>query len=59
MNELVKDIADFFPHANVRPFQDQFIKTIFKAIEEGCSAAIERSNGLGKTVAALSARAQQ
>ncbi|MGD0977779.1 MAG: DEAD/DEAH box helicase [Candidatus Bathyarchaeia archaeon] len=55
MNELVKDVADFFPYAEVRPFQDQFIKTIFSAVEEGCSVAIEGSNGLGKTIAALSA----
>jgi DNA excision repair protein ERCC-2 len=55
MNELVKDIADFFPYMDVRPFQDQFIETIFNAVEEGRSVAIEGSNGLGKTIAALSA----
>lgn len=55
MNELVRHVADFFPYAEVRPFQDQFIKTIFSAVEEGCSVAIEGSNGLGKTIAALSA----
>jgi hypothetical protein len=32
MNELVKDVADFFPYAEVRPFQDHFIKTIFSAV---------------------------
>jgi DNA excision repair protein ERCC-2 len=55
MNELVKDVADFFPYAEARPFQDQFIKTIFNAVEEGCSIAIQGSNDLGKTIATLSA----
>lgn len=55
MTELARDVADFFPYAEVRPFQDQFIKTIFSAVEEGCSVAAEGSNGLGKTIAALSA----
>jgi DNA excision repair protein ERCC-2 len=55
MNELVKDVAHFFPYTDVRPFQDQFIETIFNAVEEGRSVAIEGSNGLGKTIAALSA----
>jgi DNA excision repair protein ERCC-2 len=58
MNELAKDVADF-PYTEVRPLQDQFIKTIFSAVEEGCSAAIEGSNGLGKTIAALSACLQK
>jgi DNA excision repair protein ERCC-2 len=55
MIELPKRVADFFPYAGVRPFQDQFIRTVFDAVEEGCSAVIEGSNGLGKTIAALSA----
>jgi hypothetical protein len=38
----------------MRPFQDQFIKTVFGAAEEGYSAAVEGSNGLGKTIAAQS-----
>jgi len=48
MTELARNIADFFPYAEVRPFQDQFIKTVFSAVEEGCSVAVEGSNGLGK-----------
>jgi len=55
MTELTKEVADFFPYAKVRPFQDEFIKTIFDAVKEGRSAAVEGSNGLGKTIAALSA----
>jgi Rad3-related DNA helicase len=55
MNGSIKDVADFFPYTDVRPFQDQFIETIFNAVEESHSVAIEGSNGLGKTIAALSA----
>jgi hypothetical protein len=36
-------VANFFPHAEVRPFQDQFINTIFSAVEDGCSVAVEGS----------------
>jgi Rad3-related DNA helicase len=53
MTELARDVADFFPYAEVRPFQDEFIKTIFNTVEEGFSVAIEGSKGLGKTIAAL------
>ena len=55
MSELPKAVSDFFPYKQVRPFQDEFIKTVFDAVEEGCSAVVEGSNGLGKTVSALSA----
>jgi len=55
MIELPKQVAGFFPYPEVRPFQDEFVKTIFDAVEEGRSAVIEGSNGLGKTIAALSA----
>lgn len=55
MTELVGKVARYFPHAEVRPFQDEFIKTIFEAVENGCSVLIEGSNGLGKTIGALSA----
>ena len=55
MTELPPEVARYFPYAEVRPFQDEFITTIFKAVKEGCSVAVEGSNGLGKTIAALSA----
>ncbi len=55
MNELPKKVAEYFPYAEVRPFQDEFTGTIFEAVENGSSVLIEGSNGLGKTVAALSA----
>jgi DNA excision repair protein ERCC-2 len=55
MTKLLKKVADYFPYATVRPFQDQFIKTVFDAVEDRCSVLIEGSNGLGKTISALSA----
>jgi len=55
MNGLPKDVAKFFPYAEVRPHQDKFINKLSEAIGEGCSVLIEGSNGLGKTISALSA----
>ena len=55
MIELPEKIAEFFPYKDVRPFQDEFIKTIHDAIREGRSAIVEGSNGLGKTIAVLCA----
>jgi hypothetical protein len=48
MTELARDVADFFLYAEVNPFQDKFIKTIFNTAEESYSVAIEGSRGLGK-----------
>jgi DNA excision repair protein ERCC-2 len=39
----------------VRPYQDQFINTVYNAVKERRSVLIEGSNGLGKTISALSA----
>lgn len=55
MTNLPSKVAGYFPYATVRPFQDQFIKTVFDAVEDRCSMLIEGSNGLGKTISALSA----
>jgi DNA excision repair protein ERCC-2 len=55
MTKLPKEAKEYFPYASVRPNQDQFIKTIFDAVEEQHSILIEGSNGLGKTISALSA----
>lgn len=54
MTQLPADVAEYFPYAEARPFQDDFIRTIAEAVESGRSVLIEGSNGLGKTVAALS-----
>jgi DNA excision repair protein ERCC-2 len=55
MIELPLEVAEYFPYASVRPNQDQFIRTIFDAVEERRSVLIEGSNGLGKTISAISA----
>ncbi len=55
MTELSEEVAAYFPYAEVRPYQDDFITTVFEAVQDGRSVLVEGSNGLGKTVAALSA----
>ncbi|HUT16801.1 MAG TPA: helicase C-terminal domain-containing protein [Acidobacteriota bacterium] len=55
MTKLPKEVTDYFPYVSVRPFQDKFIKTVFAAVEDRRSVLIEGSNGLGKTISALSA----
>jgi DNA excision repair protein ERCC-2 len=55
MITLPKEVAEYFPYAGVRPNQDQFINTIFDAVEDRRSVLIEGSNGLGKTISAISA----
>jgi DNA excision repair protein ERCC-2 len=55
MAALAKKVAGYFPYIEVRPFQDAFIKTVLEAVENSGSVLIEGSNGLGKTIAALSA----
>jgi DNA excision repair protein ERCC-2 len=55
MTKLPKEVKEYFPYVSVRPFQDQFIKTVFAAVEDRRSVLIEGSNGLGKTISALSA----
>jgi DNA excision repair protein ERCC-2 len=53
--ELNAESAKYFPYAHVRPYQEDFINTVSEAVEQRRSVLIEGSNGLGKTVAALSA----
>ena len=55
MTELPLEVAEYFPYDSVRPHQDQFMRTIFDAVEERRSILIEGSNGLGKTISAISA----
>jgi DNA excision repair protein ERCC-2 len=55
MVDLPKEVVPYFPYGSVRPFQNQFIDTVFNALEERRSVLIEGSNGLGKTISALSA----
>jgi DNA excision repair protein ERCC-2 len=46
---------EYFPYPEVRIYQDQFINTIYNAVNTHQSVLIEGSNGLGKTISALSA----
>ncbi|MGQ9551027.1 MAG: helicase C-terminal domain-containing protein, partial [Candidatus Bathycorpusculaceae bacterium] len=55
MTELVEGVAKYFPYATIRPFQGEFAKTVYEAVKNCRSVLIEGSNGLGKTIAALSA----
>jgi DNA excision repair protein ERCC-2 len=55
MIKLPQDVAEYFPYDSVRPNQDQFIKNVFDAVEAHRSVLIEGSNGLGKTISAISA----
>lgn len=55
MTELDPAIAEYFPYDKVRPYQDDFITTVFEAVRDARSVLIEGSNGLGKTIASLSA----
>lgn len=52
---LHRKVEYYFPYSNVRPFQNVFINTIYEAVENRSHVLIEGSNGLGKTIAALSA----
>jgi DNA excision repair protein ERCC-2 len=55
MIDLPKEVVPYFPYTSVRPFQDKFISTVHNSVEERRSVLIEGSNGLGKTISALSA----
>jgi len=55
MSRLPKEIGEFFPYSSIRPFQDEFANAIYEAVTTGNHVVLEGSNGLGKTVAALSA----
>ena len=55
MIKLPSPVADYFPYDSVRPHQDEFITTVYNSIRSRRSVLIEGSNGLGKTISALSA----
>ncbi len=52
---LPNPVQRYFPYLSVRPYQDKFISTVYNAVRERRSVLIEGSNGLGKTISALSA----
>ena len=55
MIKLPNEVTEYFPYSSVRPHQDDFINTIYNAVAGRRSVLIEGSNGLGKTISALSA----
>jgi len=55
MIDMLEGVTRYFPYAELRQHQDEFIKAIYAALDNGSSVLIEGSNGLGKTIAALSA----
>jgi len=55
MIKLPSQVAEYFPYDSVRPHQDEFINTVYNAVSSRRSVLIEGSNGLGKTISALSA----
>ncbi len=55
MIRLTNEVTEYFPYRSVRPHQDDFINTIYNAVAGRRSVLIEGSNGLGKTISALSA----
>ncbi len=55
MSKLPSAAAEYFPYTSVRPHQDDFISTVYNAVASRRSVLIEGSNGLGKTISALSA----
>ncbi|MDR0372184.1 MAG: DEAD/DEAH box helicase family protein [Nitrososphaerota archaeon] len=52
---LPAEVQEYFPYDSARPHQDEFITTVNKAVNDHKSVLIEGSNGLGKTISALSA----
>jgi len=52
---LYERAAEYFPYSEVRTFQDAFTNTVFEAVEARSQVVLEGSNGMGKTIAALSA----
>ncbi len=51
----MKRYMEFFPYETVRRYQDRLMDLVFEAASRGETAVIEGANGLGKTVAVLSA----
>ncbi|HLN89720.1 MAG TPA: hypothetical protein VK253_06605, partial [Candidatus Binatia bacterium] len=54
MIKLPSQVADYFPYDSVRFHQDEFISNVYNAVSNRRSILIEGSNGLGKTISALS-----
>jgi DNA excision repair protein ERCC-2 len=55
VKHLPRKVSKYFPYEHVRPYQGEFMKTIFEALKAKQHVCIEGPAGLGKTIAALSA----
>lgn len=55
ITSLPEPVIKYFPYNNVRPYQDRFIKIIYDCVDARSHLAMEGANGLGKTIAVLSA----
>jgi DNA excision repair protein ERCC-2 len=55
MVSLPSAVSAYFPYESVRIHQDEFINNVYAAVKNRQSVLIEGSNGLGKTISALSA----
>ncbi|MFW9922431.1 MAG: helicase C-terminal domain-containing protein [Candidatus Thorarchaeota archaeon] len=53
--KIPAEIIDIFPYENIRPIQDKLIYTIYSALKERKNVIVEGANGLGKTIATLTA----
>ena len=53
--KLPPEVMEYFPYSAARPHQDEFITTVYKPSTTANVVLIEGSNGLGKTISALSA----
>ena len=53
--KIPAEIIDIFPYDSIRPIQDKLIQTVHSALKENKNVIIEGANGLGKTVATLTA----
>jgi len=53
--KIPQEVKDIFPYEEIRPIQDKLILTTYTSLKAGKNVIIEGANGLGKTVAALTA----
>ncbi|MCF2144693.1 MAG: ATP-dependent DNA helicase [Candidatus Heimdallarchaeota archaeon] len=53
--KVPEEVLEIFPYRAVRAIQDELITTTFHALKERKNVVIEGANGLGKTIAALTA----
>ena len=53
--KIPAEIKNIFPYEKIRPIQDELIQTVHSALKENKNVIIEGANGLGKTIATLTA----